>query len=479
MIEKKTSTSAITEADINRIMASAPDYIQDASDEIQDLYIASEWAKELRDLSPRRYYDCTVKEGTPDEQTFTIDFQQTVNVGSYIKTRGGTIEDVRKANGSRLLYLQLERQYQRTVLELNKAMGTKLRKPRNIVDYTGTIMELFGKFYTVADVATIMKKEYRIRIPEDELKKFYVEHRDLITKRRAEYVLQNKDFRVATETGRLEVLNTMLVEVEMKNRAAGGSNVDYCNLILRIIEQARKEVKGNDLKLTVDGQIDINATLHAESNIGDVMKQLSINSIVIGLTAAKAGLDPAVLIGQLAYSWYAQFNGFNGNVIDDQDVQLPSALIRQYNWEEVEKESRKFVDDFKPIEAVTEESDTTAQNRAEDARKALLMRLKAVRTAQHTETGRANPNVGYVRPEGLKDDVMIPTPDADSEEPQGDFAIDYDGNRQGKGMKIVGDEYRKRKARKVQKEEGVPTDRQVDEALKRREARRAKMFKKK
>lgn len=70
-------------------------------------------------------------------------------------------------------------------------------------------------------VAKVMAKEYKIKVPEEELKKFYVENRDLITRRRAEYVLQNKDFRIATETGRLEVLNQMLVEVEIKNRAAG------------------------------------------------------------------------------------------------------------------------------------------------------------------------------------------------------------------------------------------------------------------
>lgn len=470
MAEKRSESNVITEADVSRILASAPDYIQDASDEVQDLYIASEWAKEIRDLSPRRYYDCTVKVGTPDEQTFTIDFQQTVNIGAYIKTRGGTIEDIRKANGSRLLYLQLERQYQRTVLELNKAMGTKLRKPRNIVDYTGTIMELFGKFYTVTDVATVMKKEYRIKIPEDELKKFYVEHRDLITKRRAEYVLQNKDFRIATETGRLEVLNTMLVEVEMKNRAAGGSNVDYCNLILRIIEQARKEVKGDQLKLTVDGQIDINATLHAEQNVMAVMKTLSINALVIGLTAAKAGLNPAVLIGQLANSWYSHFNGFNGNVIADQDVQLPSALIRQYNWEEIEVASRQFVEDFRPIGEVIDEQDTDGQGRAESSRKALLMRLKAVKSAQHEESGRANPNTGTTGGDRLKDDVMIPTPETSSEEPTGEFEVDHtDSHLQKHGVRVKGAIGQKIVEGQIRKEE--------DRGAKRR-ARRSKLNKK-
>lgn len=471
MAEKRTESNVITEADVSRILASAPDYIQDASDEVQDLYIASEWAKEIRDLSPKRYYDCTVKAGTPEEQTFTIDFQQTVNVGAYIKTRGGTIEDIRRANGNRLLYMQLERQYQRTVLELNKAMGTKLRKPRNIVDYTGTIMELFGKFYTVTDVATVMKKEYRIKIPEDELKKFYIEHRDLITKRRAEYVLQNKDFRIATETGRLEVLNTMLVEVEMKNRAAGGSNVDYCNLILRIIEQARKEVKGDQLKLTVDGQIDINATLHAEQNVMSVMKVLSINALVIGLTAAKAGLNPSVLIGQLANSWYSHFNGFNGNIIADQDVQLPSALIRQYNWEEVETASRQFVEDFKPIGEVIDEPETVDQNKAESARKSLLMRLKVVKSAQHTESERANPNVGGARPDELKDDVMIPTPTSDFEEPTGEFEVDHnDSHLQKHGVRVKGAMGRKIAEGQLKKEEDLKA---------RRQARRSKLTKKK
>ena len=95
-----------------------------------------------------------------------------MNVGAVVKTYGGDITAVRSANAKRLQYLQLDRAYQRAVLELNKAMGVRSRKPRNIVDYTGTIMELFGKFYTVTDVSKVMAKEYKIKVPEEELKKF-------------------------------------------------------------------------------------------------------------------------------------------------------------------------------------------------------------------------------------------------------------------------------------------------------------------
>ena len=205
----------LTVEEKERIMKNAPDYILESSDIVKDLFVAAEWAKEERDLSPKRYYTLILNEGTDDEKEVEIDFQQTVNVGAYVKTYGGDLTAVRSANAKRLQYLKLDHTYQRAVIALNKALGTKYRRSRNIVDYTGTIMELFGKFYTITDVAKVMAKEYRIKVPEDELKKFYVDNRDLITRRRAEYVLQNKDFRIATETRRLEVLSQLLIEVEI------------------------------------------------------------------------------------------------------------------------------------------------------------------------------------------------------------------------------------------------------------------------
>ena len=171
----------------------------------------------------------------------------------------------------------------------------------------------------------------------------------------------------------------MLIEVEIKNRAAGGSNVDLCNLILRIIEQARKEVKGNEVKMTVDGRIDINATLHGETNVMNVMKQMSINALVVGLTAAKAGLNPTVIISQLANSWYSKFNGFNGNVMDGANVQLPSALIKQYDWGRMEEASGQFIDEFTPIAEVIDEKTPEANEQAENKRKRMLERLKAMK----------------------------------------------------------------------------------------------------
>jgi len=481
MAEKKQPIPkrVITEADVDRIMRTAPDYITEASDEVKDLFVAAEWAKEERDLSPKRYFDLVLNKDTEEEKTINIDFQQTVNVGAVVKTYGGDITAVRSANAKRLQYLQLDRAYQRAVLELNKAMGVRSRKPRNIVDYTGTIMELFGKFYTVTDVSKVMAKEYKIKVPEEELKKFYVENRDLITRRRAEYVLQNKDFRIATETGRLEVLNQMLVEVEIKNRAAGGSNVDYCNLILRIIEQARKEVKGNEIKMTVDGRIDINATLHAETNVMTVMKQMSINALVVGLTAAKVGLNPTVLISQLASSWYAKFNGFNGNLMDGEQVQLPSALIKQYDWDQIERSSKEFVQEFTPITEIIDEKEPEKQTTAETTRKNMLLRLKSMKAAKAQEDSRANPVTPDDKDMSLKENGMVLAPEPDEpEEPKGEFEIDYNLNKhykQKKNMRVKGAIGESIARHKAQKEEGeVNVNKAEAEAAARRERRKAR-----
>ena len=417
----------ITEQDVERIMRNAPDWILDASDDVHDLWVSSEWAKEERDLSPKRYFDITLNAGTAKEKELHIDFQQTVNPSAVIKSAGGTLEDIQKANGARLGYLALDRAYNNSVLALNTALGIKSRKPRNIVDYTGTIMELFGKFYTVTDVHNVLSKEYRIKVPEDELRKFYVEHRDLITKRRAEYVLNSKEFRIATETGRLEVLNRLLVEFEIKNKAAGGSNLEISNMILRIVEQARKEVKGNELKMTVDGRIDVSATVHAESNVMDVMKHLSINALVIGLTAAKAGLNPAVLIGQLANSWYSQFNGFNGNIMEGKEVRLPSALIRSYDWDVIAKESKAFIGEFTPITDIVDEQDDTVREKGESRREELINRLRNIKNAKNREQERANPYTTDGLPEEASGGLVAApiTAGEGAAEPKHEFEVDY------------------------------------------------------
>lgn len=115
------------------------------------------------------------------------------------------------------------------------------------------------------------------------------------------------------------------------------------------MEQARKECKGEQLFLTVDGKIDINAMIHGQDNIAEALQKLPINMIVIGLVAAKAGINPASIMGQLASSYYKDHNGYNKNFLDGQNIQLPGDIIRNMSWEELGEKSRLKVNEIEPI----------------------------------------------------------------------------------------------------------------------------------
>lgn len=99
----------------------------------------------------------------------------------------------------------------------------------------------------------------------------------------------------------------------------------------------------------MDGKIDINAMIHGQDNIAEALQKLPINMIVIGLVAAKAGINPASIMGQLASSYYKDHNGYNKNFLDGQNIQLPGDIIRNMSWEELGEKSRLKVNEIEPI----------------------------------------------------------------------------------------------------------------------------------
>ncbi len=112
-------------------------------------------------------------------------------------------------------------------------------------------------------------------------------------------------------------------------------------MILNILEQARKEVKGNELNLTIDGKIDINATIQGAENIFEVSKRMPINMLVIGMVAARVGVNPTFIMSALASSYYKNHNGFNG-VVSDEATASPVNLIKNYDWSELESKHNEI-----------------------------------------------------------------------------------------------------------------------------------------
>ena len=169
--------------------------------------------------------------------------------------------------------------------------------------------------------------------------------------------------------------------------------------------------------------------------------------------------------------------------MDGTTVELPSALIRSYDWGKIETASQKFIDEFTPITDVTEEKEEAKAMTAEERRKQMLQRLKAIKEAKRVEDERANP----VTPDDtglnvLTEGVVLQPTDPTVEEPTGEFPIDYDLNkkyRQQKGMYIkgaIGESIARHKQAKEEGEVNILKDeaRRKKEAARQRKMRREK-----
>jgi hypothetical protein len=224
----------------------------------------------------------------------------------------------------------------------------KKRGDKTILDVRyAEVIDLYSKFYSTDEIVKIIADKWGLAIKYDVVKTFFVENKEKIERKRADFVLSSKESRLATDAGRLEILSKLAWEMEIK--FDNNKSIETSKELRAIVDQIRKEVKGEEIKLTIDGKIDINATIQANQTIHDSLQKLPINMIVIGLTAAKQGLNPASLIGSLANSYYSKFNGFN-KLSDKKEIELPGQYIKSYNWDEIKRKNEDQIIDIEPIE---------------------------------------------------------------------------------------------------------------------------------
>ena len=327
-----------------------PDYLEGQSDHVKRVWMKWTAISEKIDNYPERFY--TVSNQSTGG-TKIIDCKATLGISRKRAREFGAskkeIEDIVRISTD-LQRLKVDK------ATLNKewtkeAFGNK-RGEKTILDVRySEVLDLFGKFYTADEIRKLIAENWGLQIKYEEIKKFYNNNLDKIERKRAEYVLSAKESRFATDAGRMEALSNLAWEIEAKFEKH--KSIEYSKELRAIIEQIRKEIKGEEIRLTVEGKIDINATIQANQTVHEALQKLPINMIVIGLTAAKQGLNPASLIGSLANSYYSKFNGFN-KLGDKKDLQLPGQYIKTYNWEEIRQKNEQNIIDIEPIEVYEE-----------------------------------------------------------------------------------------------------------------------------
>ena len=364
---------AISQKDFVEIIEQAPEVIQTAPSELKNAFVALEMAERALSESSYRFF---VFEGKDGEE-ITADLKS-YSAKGFILRHGGKESDVKKAQRHKDMYVMpLIEEIKRRKEAFNDIYRKEMLSSvtPEIMTY---IVKLFGEMNGVDDVQKILKEEKKIKLTQKELQAIFAKKKAEIESKRAVFLASSNQYKVATEAGRLQIINTIIIDLQHRYQKYLAEEKEEKALIFEreirnMLEQARKEVKGNELKLTVDGKIDIVATLHGQENVSRVFRTLPINSIIIGLVAAKSGLDPTVLVHQLATSYYKDFNGFNKTILGREKIMLPGDLIRAANWEELEKQNQKFLDEMTPYEV-------QEATYIDDERKASVKdRLKALR----------------------------------------------------------------------------------------------------
>ena len=364
---------AISQKDFVEIIEQAPEVIQTASSELKNAFVALETAERALSESSYRFFVFESKDG----EEITADLKS-YSAKGFILRHGGKESDVKKAQRHKEMYVMPLIEEIKRCKEVFNDIYRKEMLSSVTPEIMTYIVKLFGEMNGVDDVQKILKEEKKIKLTQKELQAIFAKKKAEIESKRAVFLASSNQYKVATEAGRLQIINTIIIDLQHRYQKYLAEEKEEKALIFEreirnMLEQARKEVKGNELKLTVDGKIDIVATLHGQENVSRVFRTLPINSIIIGLVAAKSGLDPTVLVHQLATSYYKDFNGFNKTILGREKIMLPGDLIRAANWEELEKQNQKFLDEMTPYEV-------QEPTYIDDERKASVKdRLKALR----------------------------------------------------------------------------------------------------
>lgn len=363
-----------------------PYELQQAPSEIQESYV--EWAKidEFITYHPDRYF--TFK-SLKNNEVESIDLRGLPGkMQNIAKEKGISKEDLKILETQIVIFQEYKNRKQR----LNLKWKNWLRKQGGgVFDWKkAELIEMFGRYMT--------NEEVRERLLEDgyevtnlELVKFVTVNKPAINKKKLEFVNSAKDHFLATDAGRMESLAMLhgkflklfndLYNQPVKSTSLRAELKALSTELRAIIEQARRELKGEEVKLTIDGRIDVTASLQANRAIHELSRKIPLHLLPIYLVAAKTNTDPNFILSSLVNSFYKNFNGF-GKIDPNNKPPVTIDLIRNYDWVAIENYQKRKEQMPQSVETVSEweEIPYVEQVKVLDKREILLNLIKQSRS---------------------------------------------------------------------------------------------------
>ncbi len=239
------------------------------------------------------------------------------------------------------------------------------------------LLEMFGMYYSREEIHKKLTEDGGMVLHMRSIKKFQAKYRLEIEKLQSDYDQDYGTIGVSRKRSRLEQLDYMLRRTKQEYDVSSAKNIlPYGKEIRSILEQARKEVEGEQIHLNVDGSINITASIESAKSVEELYSDINFMNLLIARVAARMKINPLLLQYQLTNSWYSKFTGIkrNDSLMDD-IPDYPSKIIM--NWTDLKKKadskaieirdvSKKFTEQVQDVEVLEEEK---AQEYREKLRK--------------------------------------------------------------------------------------------------------------
>jgi hypothetical protein len=253
------------------------------------------------------------------------------------------------------------------------------------------MLELLGRGMTAAEVhKKLLSQGYDVEYQH--ILDFHTKNRDKVTELRNKFNEDFNDVSISNKRSRLERLNLLLNEIMGDFEKANTLKLreSLSKEARGILDQARKEVEGEELKLTINGRIDIEATLNVALSDSNQLQRLTIQQLVISRVASRLGLKSQFLIDRLAHGFYSKFNGFRTNADLSTKPIYPSSINYDIVDQGVEAKYLKWAEKQDMYVEQIVDLDEGVQLKVDTAREIMGSRLRELlaRNSETKETSR-------------------------------------------------------------------------------------------
>jgi hypothetical protein len=277
---------------------------------------------------PERMYHYMV-----GDQEFTVDCKCSEYLIRKLMTdKGGLEEDIILAQeiGHQLRYF-----YGKLTQQTKLAFAGKSQAGGVLEAKADELLDLFGSLHSIEDVCRIVVEQWGFHVHPNTIRSFYTRNLKEIERLRDQYAADYSDVALTKKRARMDKLS--IIFYTYFNKWYKNPQLDYANMLLKLLEQIRKEAEGEIVNVNVQGQINIDLTLEVNKTLYEAYKRVPVNNLILAMVAAKKGIDPTKLMTQLTSSYYKSLTGF-GTYKPEEELVHPVDLT--YNWNEIERKHR-------------------------------------------------------------------------------------------------------------------------------------------